>query len=446
MKKTQKIDGVLTTRDVVSTLESFEDDAPKWREVNDLTLGEPFEPDSEIFVDEARRISRRLCLDNPFAVNAIENRINFAVGFGHKYQATARFDGDRDADLARRTQDVLVDFVVENDWFRRQQEILRRYDRDGEVFLRLFRDDRRKTVVRFVEPEQVKTPPGVWERSARAGIVVDKRDAEKILGFWIDGKLVDGAKIQHRKANVDSTARRGVPLLYPVRDNLRRAQKLLRNMSVVAEIQSSIAMIRKHANASQESVRRFVREKNRDVFGDTRERFQPGTIVDATAGIEYEFPIAAVDASRYVQVLQAELRAVASRLTIPEFMLSSDASNANYSSTTIAEGPAVRSFERLQHELIKEDMKIIWRVVEDAILRGALPEDVASRVAIQAIPPSLAVRDRLNEARADEILMNAGIISRQTAAMRYGLDPNRESALRRQSGQNENDDKNAAKN
>ena len=113
-------------------------------------------------------------------------------------------------------------------------------------------------------------------------------------------------------------------------------------------------------------------------------------------------------------------------------MLSSDASNANYSSTSVAEGPAVRNFERMQHELIKEDMKIVWRVVEDAVLRGDLPDDVGRRVSIQAIPPSLAVRDRLSEAQADEILMNAGVISPQTAAMRYGLDPNRERALQRQ--------------
>ena len=41
-------------------------------------------------------------------------------------------------------------------------------------------------------------------------------------------------------------------------------------------------------------------------------------------------------------VLQAELRAIASRLVMPEFMLTSDASNANYASTMVAEGPAVQ--------------------------------------------------------------------------------------------------------
>ncbi len=427
--------GVLSSDAVVSTLESrFAFDDPNPFIFGDLSYSLAGSTDSEMFNEAARRISRDLCLNNPFAINALENRINYVVGFGHKYQATARDESD--AELARKTQDVVVDFIVENDWFKRQQEILRRYDRDGEVFLRLFRDENGKTVVRFVEPEQVKTPQGHNGRRARCGIVADKRDAERILGYWIDGSFVEAAKIQHRKANVDATAKRGVPLLYPVRENLRRAEKLLRNMSVVAEIQSSIALIRKHANGTQESVRRFVRDKSRE--GDAlppRERFQPGTIVDATAGIDYEFPIAGIDATRYVQILQAELRAIAARLTLPEFMLSSDASNANYASTSVAEGPAVRNFERMQHELVKEDMKIVWRVVEDAVRRGELPEDVGKRVSIQAIPPSLATRDRLNEAKADEILIAAGVISPQTAAMRHGLDPARERALQRQARQ-----------
>ena len=52
--------------------------------------------------------------------------------------------------------------------------------------------------------------------------------------------------------------KRGLPLYTPVRKNLRRAEKLLRNMSVVAEIQSAIALIRKHRGASRSGVEQFV--------------------------------------------------------------------------------------------------------------------------------------------------------------------------------------------
>ena len=46
----------------------------------------------------------------------------------------------------------------ENHWQQRQQEIVRRVDRDGEAFLRFFVDRAGITRVRFIEPDQVATP------------------------------------------------------------------------------------------------------------------------------------------------------------------------------------------------------------------------------------------------------------------------------------------------
>ena len=64
--------------------------------------------------------------------------------------------------------------------------------------------------------------------------------------YYLGDQWVDAADVQLCRANVDANVKRGLPLFYPVRKNLRRAEKALRNMSV-AEIQSAIAIIRKHA-------------------------------------------------------------------------------------------------------------------------------------------------------------------------------------------------------
>ena len=127
--------------------------------------------------------------------------------------------------------------------------------------------------------------------------------------------------------------------------------------------------------------------------------------------------------------LQAELRAVASRLVMPEFMLSSDASNANYSSTMVAEGPAVKMFDRLQHEMLGDDTELLRRVVGHAVASGRLPTDALVAVDIRGIPPTLAVRDRLKDAQADQILVRNGAMSVATMAMRGGLDPEQEERL-----------------
>lgn len=416
----------------------WSDDAPaEMRWPGDCSA--PFRNEAELA--EIRRRCRALAVENEFAVNGHENRISYVVGTGHRYRAAPRvLGGDREAtegaNAADAAQQVLDEFLHENRWHRRQQEILRRYDRDGEVFLRFFADAEGRLQVRFVEPEEVACPAvRRHDPAASFGVQTDPHDVERVLGYWIGGRWVEADAVQHRKANVDLNIKRGLPLFYPVRKNLRRAEKLLRNMSVVAGVQSAVALIRKHARASKPAVERFAAEAADDSpqspGGIPRLLFAPGTVLDAAAGTEYEFPASAIDAGRYVTLLQAELRAIASRLVMPEFMLTSDASNANYASTLVAEGPAVRMFQRLQQEMIEDDLRVMKRVLRAAAQAGRLPEDVLRRVAVEAVPPPLAVRDRLKEAQADAVLFRCGAMSRETLALRHGLDPRRESGAGR---------------
>jgi hypothetical protein len=389
---------------------------------------------TETQLREIRSECRQLALGNEFAINGHENRISYIVGTGHTYRAVPR-DGGHEV-LAAHVQQVLDAFCAENQWQRRQQEIVRRKDRDGECFLRFFTAADGMVRVRFVEPEQVQTPPGEsGNPAATLGVVAAPDDVETVFGYWIDGRWVDAGEVQHRKANVDANVKRGLPLFYPVRQNLRRAEKLLRNMSVVAEIQSAIALIRKHTAGTRTSLQQFaeseaeVRVARPGAAAAHYRRYGPGTILDTLAGVDYEFPVAGIDASRYVAVLQAELRAIAARLVMPEFMLSSDASNANYASTLVAEGPAMKMFDRLQNEMLTEDLAVMRRVVQEAVAAGRLPAAAAVAVELRGTPPTVAIRDRLRDAQADRILVDCRAMSVETMAMRHGLDPQREQRL-----------------
>jgi capsid protein len=400
-----------------------------------VASGIPFTDEQQLA--EIRGQCRALAAGNEFAINGHENRISYIVGSGHVYRAVARKGRTAAESLLNGVQAVLDEFARINHWHKRQQEIVLRKDRDGECFLRLFPAQDGTTRLRFVEPDQVAAPADrVNDPAAGFGVVTDPSDVETVLGYWIDGRWIDADEIQHRKANVDANVKRGLPLFYPVRKNLRRAEKLLRNMSVVSEIQSAIAIIRKHSAATNAGLEQFVANQadlsvTSQATGRTSHfrRFAPGTILDALSGTEYEFPAAGIDAGRYVAVLQAELRAIASRLVMPEFMLSSDASNANYSSTMVAEGPAVKMFERLQHEMLEDDVDVMRRVVFHAVEAGRLPAEAITDVDIRGIPPTLAVRDRLKEAQADQILVRNGAMSVETMAMRNGLDPEHERQL-----------------
>jgi capsid protein len=399
-------------------------------------------PANESQLADIRRQCRQLALENEFAINGHENRISYIIGPGHTYKAvptksmgaTAGLPSSASpTPLVSAVQQTLDDFLTTNRWHSRQQEIVRRRDRDGEAFLRFFTAPDGTLRVRFVEPDQIYTPPEqAGNPAARLGILTDEGDVETIRGYFIDGRLVDASEIQHRKANADANCRRGIPLFYPVRKNLRRAEKLLRNMSIVAEIQSAIALIRKHRQATATGVQQFVANQS-DAWVARPEsakgvvhRYPPGAILDTSANIDYDFPASGIDAANFVAVLQAELRAIASRLVMPEFMLTSDASNANYSSTMVAEGPALRMFARLQAEQVCDDLEVMWRVVDAAIAAGQLPPEARTQVEIQAVPPNLAVRDQLKDTQRYKIENAAGILSPQTWSQLAGLDYDQE--------------------
>lgn len=419
------------------------DDEERWtRMEGSLNAGRFDSPES---LEDARQSCRQLALTNEFAICGHENRISYVIGTGHQVCVESASNRTASPRILAEAQAWLDDFILENDWFRRQQEIVRRKDRDGEAFLRLFVNSDGQTLIRFIEPEDVFTPEDYEPESSpnpvNFGIQTHHSDAETVLGCWVNGQFLPATSIQHRKANVDAVVPRGIPVFYPVRKNLRRAEKLLRNMSVVAEIQSAIAIIRKHSAGSRNGIENFVAATADAAFrapaygsgagsafgsgsgmgqnsaqgASTRNLFyrhySPGTILDTSSGVEYQFPVAAVDASRYILVLQAELRAIASRLVMPEFMLTSDASNANYSSTMIAEGPSVRMFERLQREMIADDLRLMKRVLLNGVSAGKLPLEVLSDVRIQITPPRLSVRDRLAEVQADKILVELGAMT-----------------------------------
>lgn len=420
----------------------FDGDTVPWLPIGgglDATALGGWGPTTEMQLREIRNQCRLLAMTNEFAINGHENRISFIVGSGHTYRAAVKKGQSANggaAQWAAAVQAILDEFVRVNCWQRRQQEIVLRRDRDGEVFLRLFAAADGTTRVRFIEPGQIATSADrSADPSAHLGILTDREDVEAVLAYCVDGQWIDAAEIQHRKANVDGNVRRGLPLFFPVRKNLRRAEKLLRNMSVVAEIQSAIALIRKHHRSNRSAVEQFAAASadatvTNSFTGQSTniKRYGPGTILDAHADVDYDFPAAALEAGSFIAVLQAELRAIASRLVMPEFMLTSDASNANYASTMVAEGPAMRMFARLQAEQVADDVELLSRVVAGAVAAGRLPHEVLSTIEIIGIAPTLAVRDQLQEAQRFQIETANGILSPQTWSQRLGLDYEQEQA------------------
>jgi hypothetical protein len=170
--------------------------------------------------------------------------------------------------------------------------------------------------------------------------------------------------------------------------------------------------------------------------------YQPGSILDAPKGTEYTFPADGVNAASYVDVLQAELRAIASALLITENMLTANAADmAAYTAALVAESNVIKNFLRLQRKFMRafghgsycestygRKSGLMWRVLRNAVAAGRVPQDVLRLCEIQAEAPSIVVREKDKEVARDQILHTSGVLSKKTWALQQGLDYDTEQA------------------
>lgn len=391
-----------------------------------------------------RDVSRESCLKNEFAAGFLENRISFIAGTGFKYRVKASQPDGRQWIVPCQT--AIDDFVRQTLWNEAEQETVKRCDRDGETFIRFFPCPNGDLEYRFIEPEHVRTPSEyAGQREFNLGVQTPPRDvAGDPINFWVITDLdrwttepINASDILHIKCNVDSSSKRGLPFLFSVGENLERAEKTLRNFAIMAQVVATFAVLRKH-NAPPSAVARFrdqlaTTTVSDPVTGSDRaiEQMFPGGIVDVSKQSEYEFPASQVNVGGYVQTLQAELRAIGVRAVMPEYMISGDASNANYASTMISESPGNRMFERSQAFFgarfatgTRSRMSVMNRVLLAKSRAGMLPRNILDIIEVSAQGPNLAVRDRDKETARNKILFDAGIIDRKTWAQREDIDPN----------------------
>ena len=196
---------------------------------------------------------------------------------------------------------------------------------------------------------------------------------------------------------------------------------------------TQIALIRKHERASESNVTDFL-SRNADLTVQNNvtnkttyaRGMPPGTIIDAPSGTTYEAPISSVDPSRVVAAYQAELRAIGARLTMPEYMISGDASNANFASTQVAESPAMVNFCMLQGRHVPVLRKVQERVIESGERMGLLPAGTSELVSVQGEPVDPVVRNATEETNRRALLNEIGAMSMTTLQLQEDLDPETE--------------------
>ena len=382
---------------------------------------------------DLRQQVRELVRGNPHARNVLRLLEAYVVGDGLRLTVSPKKGASIASEAPEIDQltDLWQSFLEENRSHFSYREYARRVWRDGECFLRLFADQSWPPTVRFIDAERIG--PSIDDPESQ-GIVTNQNDVEDVEGYILLHRdhgdvmqVIPADVVLHTRYGVDTNEKRGVSFFVSILKPLEKFQEWQETELLARKLQASIVLWRKvqggaaQANSLAESARSGT---SVEVGGGVRqERVRPGTILTTSAGTEMQYLQPNTNYGDAVPLGRMMLLCAAAGAGIPEFMLTADASNGNYASTMVAEGPAVKLF-RSEQEFFTQEFGRLWkRVMREAVEAGLIEEELLSQVELRWAYPELVSRDRPREREADVRLVEAGILSRAEVQRREKLDP-----------------------
>ncbi len=405
--------------------------------------------ENEMDLASIRGIGRFLGTAMDTGVGILENLTNYTIGSGFTYEVQAIDNAPEDlVATAQSCVDAFTDQLAERESFQRARG-------DGEWYAWVH-EFGGEPIADIIEPEFVTEPRdtravedyiGEYGLNWSYGIASVPNRPARVIGYFVswygsasDWDYVPAAEMLHNKVNSPTGVKRGLSDFYSVYLNLERAAKLLGNTLQGSAIQACIAYIRKHAaGTSNAAITAFANSKADYTFQTPKvgggsktvrqEKFYPGRVVD-TNGTDYVAgPLGTSNAPVYVGVMQAAFRVAGARWAMPEYMISGDASNANYASTLVAGGPFDRATQARQDPQVRMFTKAHWMALDIRCKRGRFAKwgiwtlaQLQEVIRLNVTPPTVAVQDAKSAEDIRKLRKDAGILSARTWAAQVDLD------------------------
>jgi hypothetical protein len=364
--------------------------------------------------NEAVRISRNFIRIDGHAKNIQNQIVNHVVGIG--FNATLK---DKTAQASwEETQKTIK-------WFLRSREIVTRVYRDGECFLRKFGD-----TIRFIEPERIGSPNDVVNNPLIVdGVQFDGTpeapDYETPIAYFrTDGtkvvEIIPAEEVYHIKDPYrDMSDARGWPVIIDPMKDFEQYKTVVDYRIHLNKIRAAYAFVRTHEFSTPKQIDDFISNTGSGQLTDSGGRVHDTGNVPAGMGLEIpagqkiEFMPPNVGAADVAEDLRALRLMMGTHFSLPEYIVSGDASNSNFASTAVAESPGVRALQSWQQ---------FYAFHFEHIIEWLLGMEVEP----DFVFPTLVVRDHLKEQQARQIQKVNDVLSVETWQELEGIDPDTE--------------------
>lgn len=330
---------------------------------------------------EMIRQARKMYRFDPHARGILQTMVNYIVGKGF--------------DIKPKSQDPKINYIWWEFWNSprsnmqmKRFEMILRFFRDGDCFIEFFSKNEKGaesglTTVRFVDPLLVKNPAdgkiGAVKGSVeiiRNGVQINPNDIEQVVAYWAENReapgnfrQIDAQNMIHMKAFADSDQRRGETFLQTIMPLIAHYNNWLENRIILNRMRSAIVLIKKVSGTSTELNQLKGSMGPLNSSGQTV--VKAGKMLIANEGVDYRMESPNINASDVSEDGRNIKLAMSAGTNLPEYIFG-DASNANFSSSLIAESPFVKSIEYWQI-IVEIYLKQIYRkVIENAVRAGKL--------------------------------------------------------------------------
>jgi len=277
-------------------------------------------------------------------------------------------------------------------WEMRCKEAFRRFLRDGEVFFRWFKppeinglDGKKYLLTRFIEPDEIKAPSSDPDQTYAFGIKTDPDDIEKVQEYhrwYMRGAIqkeewIPAAEIDHFKHGVDSNVKRGLSWLMGVAKYLRLHEQWL-DFRIQLNRLRTLWAVKGNVKGVGANDITSIKNKFADTTGKTNsgegtpKKMPSAPMVWIQKGIDWEMDALNINASDAAEDGRNIQLMICAGTGLAEYVVRGDASNANFSSTMVAESPMVKMFEKYQ-DFVRHMIETVFaRVIKHGIATGDL--------------------------------------------------------------------------